>query len=91
MTDDIDNQIQHIENMIKIYKENNVPINIYFPCVFFLESLKYGNVTLPKIALHYHDVIIGPINHCPAEPGAPEPAEPDAPLQSSGSRRTRSP
>jgi hypothetical protein len=61
---EIEDEIQLIENIIKDYKENNTPVNLYIPnlyipILFRLSQLKNDNPQpLPLINLIYHDIII---------------------------------
>ena len=56
---EIENEIQLIENMIKDYKKNNTPQNLYIPLLFRLSNLQNDNPEpLPLINLIYKDVIL---------------------------------
>lgn len=56
---EIEDEIKFTENIIKVYKENNTPVNLYIPILFRLSHLKNNNPQpLPLVNVTYHDVII---------------------------------
>lgn len=51
----VENEIQKLEDMIKIYKQNNISINTYLPMEISLNMLKNGVIDkLPEIKTQYH-------------------------------------